>query len=1729
MTVEKQNVPLATTTAESVTSEKPQVATVEAEAATHGRDIPWKTSAVLRVALPLILILFVAAYFRFNGLDWDGNFHLHPDERFLTMVGTSLESVSDPRLYFRTSESPLNPYNRGYGFFVYGNFPMTVTRYVAEGVTYLCDTVLAPADGCAYRYTAYDGIHLVGRVLSGLMDLVSIFFIFLIGARLYDRRAGLLAALLQALAVMPIQQAHFFTMDNWAAGLTTMAMYTAVRAAERGAAKRWWLLFGLALGLTAASRINMAPLAAMAGVAAIVWLARRAAAAPAAEQTAEAWRYLLTRQGWLDWQRVVLGVMLAAVVSLLVFRVAQPYAFADSQIVRQESLMKTGHEPGALSLLLRSTVGFNPQWLRNMAEIQAQQKPDAMFPPAVQWTDRAPILFPLTNMVLYGMGVTAALLAWFGFFWALWRIAQGRPEWTSHALPVAWVGLYFLFMGTRWVSSIRYFLPIYPFLFLLAGWALVELWRWASRKGVAGYQVDGGQEGHKVGGGLGWRHGAVLLLALLVVLPSLLWAHAFSRIYRQPVTRVAASIWMYENVPSGASLIYDVEGAAGTEQREHHLPLRGYEFIPAGPPLNLSFRMPEDGVATAVRFNYLSNPYGIRDLATLHLHLNPDTPRSVEAEHSFQVDGNRQAVTITLPPVRLASGEPVQLVAETGPGIALSAGTSRIASEHWDDILPVMLDGRIPYTAYYAGVTDNQLPVTHLDSEGKREEVLTWLDEADYIVLSSQRAVWSLPRIPLSYPLMIRYYEALFSGELGFKLAHQEHADLRIGPLHISDTAGRARWGKPPLVGWPPPGDLAAEEAFSVYDHPPVWIFAKTDVYSPERARQVLDAVDLDHVMFMTPGQASQAPNGLMLPEAQAILQRAGGTFSQIFAVDGLLSRHSWLAALVWWLAVIVLGWLAFPIAFVVFRSFADRGYALARILALLLISYFAWLMASLNLLPHNRATLALGLLLMAALSLAILLRRRHEVVAFVHRQWPLLGAIEFIGVALYLLFILIRLGNPDVWDVIWGGEKPMDLSYFTAVMKSTTFPPYDPWFAGGYINYYYYGFVYVGSITLLLGIVPTVAYNLILPMLASFTGLAAFCIAYNLVASGEYASESELAKSQSRKLINSHALLAGTVATVFSVLLGNLAQVGVLTDAWYRAGEPVLNSGIAVVDGLAQTLNGAYQVIVGGRTPPIYPGDWFWTATRAINHRPGEAGPITEFPFFTFLYGDLHAHMIALPLTLLALGWAVALALRNPAALKLDAGDQAVAGRLKRWETGLEMVLLFVVGALSIGVLRPTNTWDWPTYLFVGILAVLFYNYRRHGRISLPMLGQAGLQAVALAAISSLAFWPFARHYGAGYTSLSLWQGSYTHLSNYLVIHGLFLFFVVTHVAREFRAWSNTWRQNDLERMEPFGYWLLGGLFGFVVLIALLAWRGYWIAPVAVTLIVAAGLLGLRPGLPPARRIVLILIASALGLTLFVEIFVLEGDVGRMNTVFKFYLQVWLMLSVAVGAAAAWVWPAVRYEWGPTRRRTWQVVLALLLLAAVLYPLLATRAKWQIRMSPDAPTTLDGMAFMAVTEYYDTAYDGSGVVVPLRHDYEAIQWLQRHVAGSPIIVEAYSHPHPGFSPYRTITSRVSMYTGLPAVVGWDWHQRQQRAVLPGHLVSRRVADVNLFYNTPDLREALVILDRYNIEYIYAGTLEWTYYHPEGLLKFDQLVELGHLREVYRNAGVSVYEVVRGE
>lgn len=1615
--------------------------------------------------IPLLLIILLGAYFRFTGLNWDDDTHLHPDERFLTIVTAKLETTSDPFLYLRTSESPLNPYNKNEGFYVYGNFPMTLTRYIAEWVNNNWYTHCTDRSAllCGRNLIGYDGIHLIGRILSGLMDLLSITLTFFIGRRLYGTKVGLLAAFLLATAVMPIQQSHFYTMDNWAAALTTLTLYTAVRASEDGHRKRWWVLFGLTLGLTVASRINVAPLALMAGVSALIWLVRQH---HASRTSLPLWRYLTgTNAGGLSLQHALMGVMIAALISMVTFRLAQPYAFADQTIAYNSYVQEYGQEPSTARLFLQSIIGFNPQWRGNMEEIQRLQAPEANFPPALQWVNRTAVLFPLANMLLYGMGLLAGIIAWLGFAAALWRIAQARPGWLVHALPVTWTGLYFLFAATRWVKSIRYFLPIYPTLFLLAGWLLFTLW----------HRADGRT-----------LHRALAGIAItLTALSSLIWANAFIEIYRQPMTRVAASTWIYENIPSAATLFYQT--ANGEKQLQ--LPLRSFDFQPGAIAYPLGFELPEDGTLTAVRFNKLTSPNPDHTAqATIQIALNGAFGEGNMAQATANVGANSQtpiSLPIDLPHTFLRHDMSHTLyISLTPTSDPLRADTSVLTSEHWDDPLPARILRRDPFSQYYNGLKVGAMPVTHPDNEQKRLELYGWLDEADYVILSSQRFLWSLPRLPLTYPLMQAYYQGLFDGSLGFEKVAEFHADIHVGPLYISDTAAQIGWGAPPTIGWPPPNELAAEEAFSVYDHPPVWVFAKRDDFDLNNAIAQLNRVDLTQTIVMNPLEATNAPNAMMLTAEQAATQQSGGTFAEIFNPDGILSNNSFVAVIVWWLAVVAIGWLAFPICFVVFRGLADRGFALARIFGLLWLSFLPWLTASWQWLPNTRPTLFLSLGVMALISLGIALRHRPELSAFVLKNWRLLLILEGVGASLYLFQLLIRLGNPDAWHVIWGGEKPMDMSYFTAVMKSETFPPYDPWLAGGYLNYYYYGFVYAGGLAKLLRVVPAVAYNLILPMLYSMAGTAVFSLAYTF------------AIKQSRTKI---ALLGGAMATLMSMVLGNLAQLGVIFSAWERTSNlpPDANP-------LLRVLDGGWRIIAGGASAPIYTGDWFWLATRAISINEGEVAPITEFPFFTFLYGDLHAHMIALPLTMLALGWAISVATQP-------------THKSPRYATA-ETLLYWLVGGLAIGVLYPTNSWDYPTYLVIGALALFFHGWRKQG-INAPMLAQWLLKTSSLFTLSLLAFWPFWANFGTGYSSIKLWEGSFTTTGNYLTIYGLFLLIIGTWILVELKSWGQSWTEEFLAQRTAAIVAAVATLALIpLALIFFLGW-GYDVALVVVPLLVLAGIIGVWSNAIPERKVALVLVASGLGLTLFVEAFVLDGDVGRMNTVFKFYMQVWMLFSVVGGAAVAWLWPLITAEWGGLRQRLWQTTAVALLLIALLYPLLATRAKWQIRMdgqNPTARTTLNGLDFMRYVSYGDSGQD-----VPLNHDYEAIKWMHRHIKGSPIIAEAHSG-----NPYRSVGNRIATYTGLPAIVGWDWHQRQQRTTTPGWLVSRRINDVNTLYNTDNITTAQTILNQYNVSYIYVGQLEWIYYAPPGLNKFEEMAAQGLLEEVYRNSGASLYKVL---
>jgi uncharacterized membrane protein len=179
--------------------------------------------------------------------------------------------------------------------------------------------------------------------------------------------------------------------------------------------------------------------------------------------------------------------------------------------------------------------------------------------------------------------------------------------------------------------------------------------------------------------------------------------------------------------------------------------------------------------------------------------------------------------------------------------------------------------------------------------------------------------------------------------------------------------------------------------------------------------------------------------------------------------------------------------------------------------------------------------------------------------------------------------------------------------------------------------------------------------------------------------------------------------------------------------------------------------------------------------------------------------------------------------------------------------------------------------------------------------------------------------------------------------------------------------------------------------------------------------------------------------------------------------------------------------------------------------MSAVLYPFLGSVAKIKDRMSSEAPTTLDGMAFIKTAIYHDL--DSS---LDLSQDYRAIRWMQDNILGSPVIVEANQVE------YHWAT-RYTVYTGLPGVIGWNWHQRQQRTLTPHDWVFSRVDDVNQFYNSSELGFALKFLEKYQVSYIILGQLERAKYDPEGIEKFSIYEDI-YWQVVYQDQETIIYE-----
>lgn len=644
--------------------------------------------------------------------------------------------------------------------------------------------------------------------------------------------------------------------------------------------------------------------------------------------------------------------------------------------------------------------------------------------------------------------------------------------------------------------------------------------------------------------------------------------------------------------------------------------------------------------------------------------------------------------------------------------------------------------------------------------------------------------------------------------------------------------------------------------------------------------------------------------------------------------------------------------------------------------------------------LGYSRNEIMLSLFLVCVFSVVIYVKTKPTI------DTKLLLRNELIFGAVFLLFLIIRACNPEIHD----GEKVSDFMVLNSILKSTSLPPHDSWLSGYKIDmYYYFGSFTIATLTKLIGIPSNIAYNLGMSLLPALAAVAAFGLGYNLTSDKK----------------------GGIAALFLLVFAGNLYPAGVIS---------------------AHALN--MTTSPWGNVPGIMD---YWGPTRIIPNT------VNEFPYFSFIFGDLHAHVIAIPFVLMAMTFILNVYLSK----KLS-----------------KIALVFL--SLTLGSLFVFNSWDYATYSALLVLALLIQPWKIDGNKSREFFRDLLKRSGIVIAVPILGLLMFIFFF-IDFHSSSI-QGikpviTRTALLNFLIIYDLFLFLIVSFL---------------LIHLPEFSYkkWILAALS--VVSVALYFVPDFQTLAVFVPLafLTCIGVYFFYRNKDMNRLFISVMIALSLSILVFCELFYFDdlfsGRDERFNTVFKYYNQVWLLFSIASAYAF--------YDIIEKKYRMKKAVLVILSILLVLNSLYLFTGTFARTGEFSGGVSLDGIGFLKKADY---------------GDYDAIIWAGRNLNGTQVILEA-----PGVS-YKD-DSRISAYTGIPTVVGWAGHEYVLRNNWSE--ISARIRDVDTIYDTEDHNEAMVLLRKYNVSYVYVGNKELGKYQQRGLQKFENT---SYFEKVY----LGVYEI----
>lgn len=810
-----------------------------------------------------------------------------------------------------------------------------------------------------------------------------------------------------------------------------------------------------------------------------------------------------------------------------------------------------------------------------------------------------------------------------------------------------------------------------------------------------------------------------------------------------------------------------------------------------------------------------------------------------------------------------------------------------------------------------------------------------------------------------------------------------------------------------------------------------------------------------------------------------------------------------------WYFIISILGWLTFPLAHFLFPALTDRGYTLSRAAGLLVWAYVFWLLASLGIAQNDIGGILLALALLVGVSVWSAVGRQSSIFSFLKENTALVITTEILFLIAFAFLAVVRSANPE----LNGTERPMELAFINGILRSPVFPPQDPWLSGYAISYYYFGYVMTAMLARISGIPGSMAHNLMTSLIFALGAIGSYGILYSLL-------------SRSKIENNKSPIGKSLLAPLFLLLVSNF---GTLLEIFHQIGL------FWVKDPATEQYSSRFWTWLDmkelSQVPSLpfhgLPLDrylWWWRSSRILQDydmlkRPLEV--IDEFPFFSFLLGDLHPHVLAIPFNLLAIA----------VALNLFLGGWR--GTIKLFGARLHINYVgFLFSALVIGGLAFLNTWDILIAATLIVAAYIFFRANEDGW-SWERVEDLLLFALPLGILSIVLYFPFYLGFSSqagGVLPNLMYPTRGMHL---WVMWGTLLIPIFAYLIYLWRGEkvSSNWKLGfSLGLGFAFFLWIFSWTIGLIgsytekdFVMNFLTSQGmtaaqFFNATSLRRLSYITSLITLLAVLIPALahlfagnhevessieyrqskivnqefapQFILLILTLGTLLILVPDFVYLRDNFGyRINTVFKFYYQAWMLWSLVAAFATAYLLQNLR----GVMSLIFRVVIGLVIFSGLLFPAFGLLTKTN--------------GFKPVYGFNLDDFDRVSRENP--DEAAAITFLQTVPDG--IIAEAVGDS------YRSEYGRISAYTGLQTVLGWPGHEDQWRGGYAPQ--GSRRDDITRLYTTIRWEEAQLILKQYNIRYIYIGNTERTTL-PVNEEKFQT-----YLKPIFQQGGVVIYEV----